>query len=424
MDAELKERIFRTAADGSAQGVWSVPPSISDVEMAAARLAPRCIVENYLYADVGTLNAPGSTGKTTATLFEAVCIVLGLPVWGMRVETPGPVLIVTAEDRREFLVARLREICKGMRLSPAQTQLVRAMVRIDDRTVNRQRLTAIVGDVVEVAAFANDIVSGCRANDFAPVLIQFDPLVSFGVGEARVNDAEQGVIDAARVIVGGLDCCVRLVHHVGKAGARERSTDQYAGRGGSSLADGCRMVHVMQPADASELLRATGRGLAADENAFSLHRPKLTYAPPQRDRPLYVIRRGFQFEHVSVLDSGGREAAAEQREVERQRELRGAVLDAVDAAWRQGLPLTQRALVDKVRARAADVRDVVGQLLAEAWLYEVKVPAGWRLTNNSRRTYIVRLTLDERDSYRQTGELPADKMTPPPSVALPPERTT
>lgn len=403
---------------------WNVPPAISDMELTAARLAPRCIVENYLFADVAALNAPGSTGKTTASLYEAACIVLGMPVWGLRVETCGPVLIVTAEDRREFLVARLREVCKALNLSPRQTALVRELVRIDDRTVNRQRLTAIVNDVVEVAAFASDIVEGCRADDFAPVLVQFDPLVSFGVGESRVNDAEQGVIDAARVIVGGLDCCVRLVHHVGKAGGRDKVTDMYAGRGGSALADGCRMVHVMQPADATELMKATGRTLAPDQHAFSLHRPKISYAPPQHDRPLFVVRQGYQFEHVPTLDADGREAAAEQREVERQRELRGAVLDAADAAWRLGLPLTQRALVEQVRGFKTEAkRQAVAVLLAEAWLYEVSAPAGWRLKNNGRRTYVVRLSPDERDQYRRSGDLPANKVTPPPSVATPPEGT-
>jgi hypothetical protein len=62
----------------------------------------------------------------------------------------------------------------------------------------------------------------------------------------------------------------------------------------------------------------------------------------------------------------------------------------------------------------------VAALLAEGWLYEVRVPAGWRLVNNSRRSYVVRLTERERDAYRKTGQLPADKLTPPPSVATPP----
>jgi RecA-family ATPase len=261
--------------------------------MAAARLSPRCVVENYLYADVGTLIAPGSTGKTTASLYEAVHITLGLPLWGLEVVTPGPVLIVTAEDRREFLVARLREICATLRLSAAQMERVCEGIRIDDRTASIMKLTTIVCDIVTVAGFARQIVEGAR--DLAPVLVQFDPLVSFGVGESRVNDAEQGLIEAGRVISGGLDCAVRYVHHTGKAPALEKRADQYTGRGGSALADGCRMVHVMQALDAAELAKATDEGLAEGESAFALHRPKLSYGPPQRV-PLYVRRRGFAFE--------------------------------------------------------------------------------------------------------------------------------
>jgi RecA-family ATPase len=337
-----------TTPRGKASG-WTLPEPITDFEMGAARLTPRCIVEKYLFADVAVLAAPGGTGKTTATLYESACVVLGLPVWGLRVETPGPVLLITGEDRREFLVARLREVCRALELTPQQTAQVREQVRIDDRTVNRRRLTAIVDDVVEVAALAEEIVHGCKARDFSPVLVQFDPMVSFGVGEARVNDAEQGLIDASRVIVGGLDCCVRLVHHVGKASSRDKVKDQYAGRGGSALADGARMVHVMQPLEADEVLKSAGRILASDEHAFALHRAKLTYAPPQQDRPIFIIRRGFHFEHVTTLDAAGREAEEERREAERQRELRAAVLDAADAAWAEGLPLGQRALVERVR---------------------------------------------------------------------------
>jgi RecA-family ATPase len=41
------------------------------------------------------------------------------------------------------------------------------------------------------------------------------------------------------------NCCVRYIHHSGKQNGRDKATDQYAGRGGSAFADGCRMVHVL-----------------------------------------------------------------------------------------------------------------------------------------------------------------------------------
>lgn len=403
---------------------WLPPAPITRDELCVAQLTPRCIVAGYLYADVAACIAPGGTGKTTAILDEHVCIALGLPVWGLDCVTPGPSLIITAEDRRERLVARLREICKARALTEAQTALVLEQVRIDDVTSEPRRLTAVVADVVTPTTFAHDIVVGCRMTGFAPVVVTFDPMVSFGVGESRVNDAEQGLIEAARVITAGLDCCTRFVHHTGKGNAREKAVDQYAGRNGSALADGCRMVAVMQPVDRAELAKATGRVLADGELAFVLHRPKVSYAPPQRENPLFIVRRGYAFEHVPRLTAEGRAEVETEAQRERERKLRGALLDAADAAWRDGLPLSRKGLVDRVSGfKTDDKRDAVAALLAEGWLFEVDVPRGWRLVNNGRKSYIVALTDCERDAYRASGELPADKLRPPPSIATPPRES-
>lgn len=375
VDGALRKYAPRGAyvGEGGASVEWALPEPIGDDEMTRARLTPRCIVENYLFADVATLIAPGSTGKTTATLYEAVCIVLGMPLWGLPVVTPGPVLIVTAEDRREYLVARLREICAAMRLSDVAVRRVREAVRIADHTTSIRKLTAIVGDVVVAAGFAEQVVDAAR--DLAPVLVQFDPLVSFGVGESRTNDAEQALIEAGRVITGGLDCCTRFVHHTGKAPALDRRTDQYTGRGGSALADGSRMVIVMQALDEAELLKATDERLGEGESAFALHRPKLTYAPPQR-APLYVKRKGFAFELLraksaqspderartlgeqlarfiaSELQAGRRHTRNSLREMRPESMSRGDVMQALawlDASGR----LVERELLDATGKRPA-----------------------------------------------------------------------
>jgi len=430
MSAEHVRQAFAQAQryvppdDNAGPGVtWRLPEPLTADEMARAALTPRCIVADYLFADVALLAAPGGTGKTTASLHEAACIALGLPVWGLRVVTSGVVLFITAEDRREHLAARLREVCAAMRLSSEQMEQVRKRVLICDCTAAPQRLTVVLDDVVDPSQFGAQIVAACRQANVAPVLIQFDPAVSFGVGEARTNDAEHGLITAARVIVTGLDCCVRLVHHTGKSPALEGRTDQYAGRGGSALADGSRMVAVMQPADAAAVLKATGRSLRDGESAIALHRPKLSHAPPQGDRPLYLVRRGYAFEAVQPLAAEARAQADADAEIERERELRGALLDAADAAMRAGAPLTQSTLVATVRGYGTErKRAAVTQLVAENWLYEGHVSPGWRLINNRRRTWLVRLTDTERDALRADGALPPAATRPPPSVALPPQR--
>lgn len=298
--AGLIERVRRIGEGGDPEKSWELPAAATPAEMAAARLHPRCIVENYLYADVATLIAPGSTGKTTAMLFESVHIALGRSLWGLRVFAPGPTLIVTAEDRREFLLARLREICAALRLSDDETTCVRELVRIDDRTAKPRRLTEIRNDAVAASEFGAAIANGCKAREFAPAIVIFDPMVSFGVGEARVNDAEQALIEAGRIIVAGLDCCVRYVHHTGKGPALEKRTDQYSGRGGSSLADGTRMVAVMASMTEADLIKATGEPLGKDSSAFRLERPKVSYAPPNQP-PIFVRRTRYAFESVRAL---------------------------------------------------------------------------------------------------------------------------
>ncbi|MEA1053880.1 AAA family ATPase, partial [Lamprobacter modestohalophilus] len=101
--AELIERAKAELDALVAEGprIETRPPSRrvlipSNVEIARAALAPRCIVDRYLYADVAQVVAPGGTGKTTLLLYEAAMIALGAPLWGLKIEQPGWTLFVTA----------------------------------------------------------------------------------------------------------------------------------------------------------------------------------------------------------------------------------------------------------------------------------------------------------------------------------------
>ncbi len=233
-------------ANGEATAPIPDAPPISTEEFAVARLTPRCIVSKYLFADVAVLAGPGGAGKTTLILYEIVHVILGLPLFGLEVENPGPVLLVTAEDQRERLVARLRMVCEALHLTEEQVQRVREGVLIWDVTGTACRLAELDehGNVI-LTGLADAITEIYR--EHPPVLVAFDPAISFGAGERLVNDNEQALITAARRIVRELGCCVRLIHHTGKANARERTLDQYTARGGSALPDGARMVAVLQP---------------------------------------------------------------------------------------------------------------------------------------------------------------------------------
>ncbi len=301
------------------------PISIDDWNTAA--LSPPCIVEAYLYADIALLIAAGGVGKTTLMLREAIHIALGLPLYGKRVLRPGPVAIITAEDGFEVLVARLRETAKAMNLTPDQIEVVQKSILIeyvggeDFRLCSIQKETVVLTPEVEVIIEA--------AKKVEPVMLVIDPAVSFGVGEQRVNDAEQGLIKACRRIRDSLEaCCIRVIHHTGKGNAREKTRDQYSGRGGSAMADGARMVHVIQPLEAEVFQAETDAILCDGESGLVLAQPKMSFCLPQPD--LFIRRRGFRYDYIPQIAGGGGMELAPEEQVEFLRQL--------DAAWEQDEP--------------------------------------------------------------------------------------
>lgn len=210
-----------------------IPPldllRIDPAELDTARLTPRCIVESYLYADVAVLAGPGGTGKTTLALWEVVHIVLGRPIYGFTVHTPGAVALITAEDRRELLIARLRRIMEAMDLSAGDRATVCAGGLLWDVSGSVCRLTELDrhGNVV-LTGLADAIVE--RFQDAPPVMVGFDPAISFAAGERIVNDNEHSLILAARRIVKGLGCCVRLnaIRARRQRGAAQRTSTRRA----------------------------------------------------------------------------------------------------------------------------------------------------------------------------------------------------
>jgi RecA-family ATPase len=289
---------------------WTLTPITLD-ELHSARLTPRVILRDLLYADVRTRISAGGTGKTTVTLFEAVTLALGRELYGRKPDGTCRTVIVTREDSREILVARLREIMRAMALSPDEVGMVLERVLVIDKSGESFRLSEVVSDVVS-PHHGNLQWLVETLTTWAPDWIIFDPLVSFGVGESRVNDAEQGLIEAFRVLRNRLDCCIEGIHHSGKANAREKTLDQYSGRGGSALSDGSRMVVVMQPLDPAEWIKETGTRLDHGETGLVMALPKLSYAKTQD--PIFIRRAGYTFSTERVQRRTPEQAARETAE--------------------------------------------------------------------------------------------------------------
>lgn len=267
-------------------------------ELQSARLTPRVLVPDLLFADVRTRIAAGGSGKTTLAIFEAVNLALGRPIWGKPAEKSIRTVFITREDSRETLVARIREVMGELFLEDHERLKVVENLAILDFTDLSFRLSAVINDVVMPhRENLNKLLLVLR--DWQPDWIICDPLISFGVGESRVNDGEQGLIEAFRLLRNELDCCVEGIHHTGKAVAREKILDQYAGRGGSALADGARMVVVMQPLAANEWAQKTGVPLKENQSGLVMAFPKLSYCRPQP--PIYIYRQRHAFFKVESV---------------------------------------------------------------------------------------------------------------------------
>ncbi|MGH8480740.1 MAG: AAA family ATPase, partial [Gammaproteobacteria bacterium] len=360
-----------------------IPPltamRIGPAEFNTAKLTPQCVVESYLYADVAAFPAPGGTGKTTLFLFEAAHIVLGEPLYGLDVLTPGAVLLITAEDRREMLIARLRRVMEALGLGDEKQARVCAGVMIWDVTGTVCRLSELdrQGNVV-LTGLADAIVD--RFRDAPPVVVGLDPVISFGAGERIVNDNEHSLILAARRIVRGLGCCVRLICHTGKEVARSGSTDQYAPRGGSALADGARMVTVLRAwgADTEPTDRLTppiGFALGSDEVGMVLVRAKCSYTPPQPQ--IWLKRRAYAFEHfIAMRPDPAAEARARADQVNRY------LIDQLAS----GSYHTKKTLEDTGIMPQAKLRAALATLIASSRVISAPLPEDLR--HGGRQEYL------------------------------------
>mgnify|MGYP002134931340 CR=1 FL=1 len=284
----------------------------TELEANLARLHPRMLVEDYLFADLRNLVAAGGIGKTTMLLHEAVYGALGRSIWNKIVASPFTTVIITKEDSREIIVARLNQIMINMELSPSERDIVFRRVWAID----------LVGEPFKLAEFSRHVLRPhfenldkliIRCNELKPDRIIFDPLMSFSIGESHVNDAEQAIVEASRYIMRKIpNCAVDVVHHTGKGNARAGTTDQYSGRNGSALPDGARMVAVLNKMSTDSFYEATGIKLnfSKRESGLLLSLPKLSYCAPQSD--IYIHRRDFLFEAVKPLDIEMREAIANE----------------------------------------------------------------------------------------------------------------
>jgi RecA-family ATPase len=386
---------------------------MTEDDLNAARLHPTCIVENHLYVDLGVINAAGGTGKTTLQLYEAIHIAIGRDLWGHRVLKPGKTLFITAEDGAEILKARLKRLMEALNLGAYEQRIVRESICIWDVTGTLIRLAEMdKHGNLQLTDLADRIVDTYR--DAGLVQIIIDPVISFSPGERIINDGEQAIVTACRRIIRGLQCAVRLVHHTGKANARAGAIDQYAGRGGTALPDGARMVTTMVNAGDVNQRRPDGFEIGPDDAGILMSRPKISYASPQPN--IWIRRRGWTFEWaIETRETAEARTAADATAV--------AAFLADELIHGRRYTANTLELSGKTKLPRARLRAALATLETSGRLEERALPAEER--HGKRKTY-----LHHRQPATAFGGLAADKApdepgatpNPPPGINPPPYR--
>lgn len=267
---------------------------------------PDCFVDNLFYADVSILTGAGGSHKTTIAIREAIQTALGKPLWGHKTFYPMKTLMVSAEDETNTILAKISRMINGMRsrneIEEDEVDLVWQRVGVayvgsDDFTLSRIDDDVVVNHKGSIETITDAI----EENGFHRVI--FDPAISFGVGEQRTNDAEQGLIKAARVIRGN-NCMVEFVSHTGKQNARGRTVDQYSSRGGSALPDGSRLVRVVHgynygvEEEVEAWKELTGMELTEDQSGVAIHVGKNTWG--KNRTTTYLIRENWYFYEIDI----------------------------------------------------------------------------------------------------------------------------
>lgn len=263
---------------------------------------PECLVDGYMFKDVGLTFGPGGVAKTTTAIYEFVQYAMGKPFDTHEPTRPLKTLFCSAEDTAEMFMAKIGAFVESE--DSADQELAITNTRAVYVGDTNYRLTKIENrDQISADDQFLDMLQEVY-DEFPFDVIVFDPMVSFGVGESRVNDAEQALIRVGRMMVSRFDCAVEYIHHTGKSNAENNNAGQYGYRGGSAMGDGARRVRSIfgyKGVDEEEQAKFKDRYgivLADTESSIVVHTGKNTYAIGVRDS--VIIRDAFVYECLDL----------------------------------------------------------------------------------------------------------------------------
>lgn len=361
--------------------------------------SPRFIIDGYMPADVWGLMGTGGTGKSTLWLQHCIHLILGTPLWGMEILSPGPVVYVTAEDSANRILWRLFNIVNQMGLPSSARQKVTADLYIVNLVGTSRRLAAMDGKGnITPTSLPDQIIEAF--SKIGPVAVSFDPMIKFGPGERHINDGEDAIINAMMRIMVGLNTSVGVLHHVSKFVFRNSIVDHHAGRGGSALGDDVRAAYQLETIGKANCASYPGSEAYAAEIAnhqlLGYTVTKLTDAQ-KPDAAMILRRNGWLFERVMLQPQAMTEKL--QHDIEQ-------VADYLFAHREQFL--SRRELenlhADMKMGRNA-ARSAIQKGLVEGVFSEAELPTSQR--RGQRKTFIFLTAAEESIAPLSSGAIDA-----------------
>jgi len=279
------------------------------------------IFKDWSTEDIHITTADGGTGKTTLKLCEAISLALGESFLGFECIKEGRTLFITGEDTKEKLGAMLGAILKQMGLlngTPENELKIKKVLNsiFVKKTNDLCLITKTKQGFIVINRESLDKVLEA-IEDIRPKMIVFDPISSFWGSEAALNDMSKAVATFMGELVEKSNACVEVINHMGKASSSAKDMTQFAGRGGTGLPSHARVSRVLRPIFEQEFTELTGAELKENQSAMICNVNKFTDNSPLYNNPFVILREGYLFSRIALIEQKAKEKQDEMSDTER-----------------------------------------------------------------------------------------------------------
>ena len=228
---------------------------------------------DYIRNFVSVLASAGGIGKSSLITIEALAIITGRDLLGVKVKQKTKVWIVNLEDPLVELEMRLFAAMKYYNIKPEE---VIDNLAMDGEDTFELTLAAETRDgVITNDAMLDAMISRIRKHNIGVVI--FDPFISAHRVNENSNSSIQTVVSMMRKLARETSASVMIVHHVRKGNGDDASVDSV--RGASSLIGAARAARVVNRVSEEDALKL-GVDPADARSIFRVDDGKANLAPP------------------------------------------------------------------------------------------------------------------------------------------------